>query len=105
MDKRTAIRKASQAQETAAAKAVGGRVQPASGAVWHSKGDVSSDDFLIECKLTAARSYRLTLDTLLKIEREAVLAGKDFALWLDIAGRGYVVVDTSTFLALIDGQP
>lgn len=66
------------------------------------KGDVSENSFLIECKLTTARSYRLTLDTLLKIEREAMLENKDFAMFVRIAGRDYVVLDADVFSAVFD---
>lgn len=69
------------------------------------KGDVSEANYLIECKLTTARSYRLTLDTLLKIEREAMLENKDFALFLRIAGRDYAVIDADVFSALFDAEP
>jgi hypothetical protein len=69
------------------------------------KGDVSQTDYLIECKLTTARSYRLTLDTLLKIEREAMLENKDFALFLRIAGRDFAVIDADVFTELFDTEP
>lgn len=102
---RRKLRKASQAQEAEVAQRVGGRVQPASGAGWMHKGDVSAMDFLIECKMTRARSYRLTLDTLLKIEREAILENKDFALFLRISGRDYVVIDADLFSEAFDMEP
>lgn len=102
---RRKLRKASQEQEADVARRVGGRVQPASGAGWMHKGDVSETDFLIECKMTGARSYRLTLDTLLKIEREAILENKEFALFLRIAGRDYAVIDADVFSEAFDMEP
>lgn len=43
-------------QESRVAKEVSGKVTPASGALWGSKGDVRNDLFLIECKTTKRTS-------------------------------------------------
>jgi hypothetical protein len=63
--------KRSKQQEKRAARRVGGRVQPASGA-GRAKGDVRSTwHARVECKLTRASSFTLKLAELEKIEREA----------------------------------
>jgi hypothetical protein len=63
--------KRSRAQEKRAAKRIGGRVQPASGA-GRSKGDVRDPGHVrMECKLTRSNSYSLKLADLQKIEKEA----------------------------------
>jgi ribosomal protein L44E len=62
--------KRSRAQEKRAAKRIGGRVQPASGA-GRAKGDVrAAGRVRMECKLTRANSFSLKLADLEKIERE-----------------------------------
>ena len=47
----------SKKQEKELAKQLGGRAIPASGALWHSKGDVENDVFLAECKYTDKNFY------------------------------------------------
>lgn len=51
------VRKKSQLQEKRVASELGGRVTPASGALWGAKGDVKSDLFLAECKTTEKPAY------------------------------------------------
>jgi len=65
------IQKRSRKQERATAKDLKGRTTPATGARWHSKGDVRSDKFLVECKITEKRSYSLPLKVWEKILNEA----------------------------------
>jgi len=65
------VKKKSQKQERKTAKEIGGRTTPASGAKWHSKGDVKNSNFLIECKTTDKTYYSLTIPIWEKICREA----------------------------------
>jgi hypothetical protein len=59
-------------QEDKVAAAIGGRRQPASGAIEGMEGDVRKIGVVrVECKWTHAASYKLDLSTLTKIEREA----------------------------------
>lgn len=68
---KTNSQKRSRQQEKRAAKRIGGRVQPASGA-GQAKGDVRLEGHTrMECKFTRAKSYSLKLEELKKIEREA----------------------------------
>lgn len=66
------VRKKSQLQEKRVANELGGKVTPASGALWGAKGDVKSDLFLAECKTTEKPAYPLTLKTWTKISKEAL---------------------------------
>lgn len=66
------VRKKSQKQEKSVAKSIGGRVTPASGALWGAKGDVRSDKFLIECKTTDKPLYSVKKQIWQKICEEAL---------------------------------
>jgi hypothetical protein len=61
---------------------VKGKTQPNSGASpWLSfKGDVSSDDFLYQCKTTDKNRYTLSQKVLAEIYRQAKLTGKEPAM-------------------------
>jgi hypothetical protein len=83
---------------------MGGKVQPQSGAGWARKGDVIADEFLIECKTTAGRSYRVDIGVIEKIDREAMLEGKEFALFIEISGRNYVLVHEDCFVAMAEAS-
>ena len=61
---------ASKSQEKNVAEKINGRVQIASGAL-DEKGDVKSEQFLIECKTTGKLSYPLRYSTWNKIREEA----------------------------------
>ena len=69
------VKKMSQKQEKEIAKELGGRVQIASGA-FDDKGDVSTDKFLVECKITRYGYYNLNVTTWNKIRKEAYNVGK-----------------------------
>jgi hypothetical protein len=59
-------------QELAIAGELGGRMQKASGAMAHAKGDVRVKHVArVEAKYTEARSYKVELDELYKIASEA----------------------------------
>lgn len=90
----------SRKQEGRLAKAVGGLNVPASGAFWHRKGDVRSDDLLIEAKTTEKKSYSLVGTVWDTIRREALLDGRTPVLAISIQGRNLVVLDEEDFLEL-----
>lgn len=99
------------AQEERIASAVGGRRVPASGASPFSKGDVSQDRFLIECKQTVAASLSVKQAWLEKITGEAEAQGKYPALSLEIQGgerrlaeRDWIAVPRSVFQRLLSGD-
>ena len=62
-------------QEKRVADELGGKTVIGSGSLWGAKGDVRTEDYLIECKTTKKTSYPLSADTWLKIEREATRDG------------------------------
>lgn len=62
-------------QEKRVAKELGGRVTPASGALWGAKADVRNDQFLVECKTTSKDHYVLNYSTWEKIRHEALRDG------------------------------
>ena len=68
--------------EIETAKKVGGRAQPNSGASpWLSyKADVSTEDFLYQCKTTDKDRYTLSKKVIAEIYRQATLVGKDPAI-------------------------
>lgn len=66
--------------EKLAAKRLGARQTPASGALASAKGDFEKDGFLIENKATTSGSYSLSQEVWLKIYNEALAVGKNPAL-------------------------
>ena len=70
------------AHERDTAKKLGGRTQPNSGASpWLSyKGDVCTDDFVIQCKTTDKNRYTLNEQVIGEIYRQAKLVGKEPAI-------------------------
>lgn len=59
------------------AKRTGGKRQPASGALWHSKGDTKGGIFLDDTKdKLDQKSFSFTFDLFEKLRREAIDAGK-----------------------------
>lgn len=94
------MRTNSQKQERSLAKNLGGRTVPASGAFWSRKGDVRSDDLLVEAKTTEAASYSIKKAVWEKIRKEALLDGRIPVLAVQIQGRNLVVLDEEDFLEL-----
>lgn len=81
----------------------GGRVTAASGAFWSRKGDVITDDYLIEHKYTSKNSATVSRAVLDKIEGEAISEGLTPILALHIGGRDYVVLTEEDFDELRGG--
>jgi hypothetical protein len=94
------LRTRSQRQERRLAKSVDGKPTAASGAFWSRKGDVRSDDLLVEAKETSKGSYSLSLRVWDKIRREALLDGRLPVLAIQIQDRNLIVLDEEDFLAL-----
>lgn len=84
--------KQSQRHEKRLAKKIDGSRVAASGAFWSRKGDVRSEDYLIEHKYTAAKSYSLKAADLRKIEEQAIMAGRIPVFAISLGGKDYVVV-------------
>lgn len=90
----------SQKQERSLAKNLGGRTVPASGAFWSRKGDVRSEDLLVEAKTTEKASFSIKKTIWEKIRKEALLDGRIPVLAVQIQGRNLVVLDEEDFLEL-----
>ena len=105
------------AQEERLARAVGGRKQPGSGSSIYAKGDVKErsseahdpNRFLWECKQTIHKSLSIKGEWLDKISKEAIAAGLEPALSIEIKGmesnvaeRDWVVLPLSVFKRLCE---
>lgn len=82
------------------AKAIGGQRNVASGAFWFRKGDVRSQDLLIEHKWTGKKSFTLKADILEKITTEALLDSRTPVLGISLNDVNYVVMDENDFLTM-----
>lgn len=97
----------SNVQERKVAKVVGGKQTANSGATAFSKGDISTDDFLLECKTACSekKSFAIKKEWLEKNEEEKFAMGKDYsALCFDFGdnGKRYYVIDETLFVRLTE---
>ena len=84
----SSIQYRSRKQEEKYAKRWEGRRQPASGSRPCQKGDVITEKYLVELKLTDKKSYRLETETLRKIWDEAAKRKKYPVLAIDFMQYG-----------------
>ncbi len=90
----------SRAQERGTAETYRGSRTIGSGNRWYSKGDVRTEEWLIECKRTDnKRSITLKFDDLMKIRSEALASGRSAALEFELNGRSWVVIERDDFVA------
>lgn len=93
-------------QEKAVATAVGGRQVVNSGATAFSKGDVQTDDFLIECKTSCSekQAFSVKREWLDKNDEERFAMGKSYsALAFDFGtGKRYYIIDEKLFVKLTE---
>ena len=91
-------------QEKKVAKTLHGKQVANSGSTAFNKGDVTTDDWLIECKTKTepSKSYSIKKEMLEKNKEEAFSMGKSYsALVFDFGdGNNYYVVDEKTFLMM-----
>lgn len=97
---RTEGQKQSRKHENRIAKEIGGKRTAASGAFWSRKGDVRSDDLLIEHKYTGKKQTTIKSDVLKKIWREAILDGRIPVLGIHLDGEDYVVLSEHDFIEM-----
>ena len=90
----------SRKHEDRLAKAIGGQRVAASGAFWSRKGDVRSQDLLIEHKWTGKLSVSVKAAVLEKIVKEAILDGRMPVLGFHLNGENYVLLQEDDFLEL-----
>ena len=89
-------------QENAVAKIVSGRVSSNSGASMFQKGDVRTDDYLIECKTSVkeVNSVSIKKDWLTKIKQEAFSQNKSSGIVAINFGpdtNNYFIIDEQLF--------
>lgn len=82
----------SKLQEKKAAANYGGKTTPGSGNQWYKKGDVHTDEMIIECKTTAKASYSLKSDDLRKLHTQAILENKMPVFEIHFIDRDMTVV-------------
>jgi Holliday junction resolvase len=90
----------SQKHEKRLEKALGGKRTAASGAFWSRKGDVRTNDLLIEHKWTGKKSFSVKSDVLEKIVTEAILDGRTPVLGVHLNGEDYVLLTEYDFIEL-----
>ena len=77
----------------------GARVMPGSGNTWHSKGDVKSPRYLVECKTTENKSYSIKAEELSKLVLQAVLARRIPVMQVELGnGSKWAVIEWDLFL-------
>lgn len=94
--------KASQSHEKRLAKVIGGTRVAGSGSFWSRKGDVRSDKYLIEHKYTSKASYGLKAEDLQKLEKEAIMVGREPLFCISLGGKNYVIQTEDDWLAMTD---
>jgi len=77
-------------------------VNAASGAFWSRKGDVRSQDLLVEHKWTGKKSKTITAAELEKITNEAIMDGRTPVFGIHLNGEDYVILLETDFLELRD---
>lgn len=84
--------RASQSQERRLARTLGGKVTPRSGAGWKVKGDVRTDDALLEAKWTGNKQLTIKADVLEKAVNEAAAELRRPVVVFTVGGQDYVVL-------------
>ena len=92
--------KKSRKHEIRLAKRIGGKRNAASGAYWSRKGDVRSDDLLVEHKYTGKKQFTVRSEVLKKIMREAILDGRTPVLGIHLDGEDYVILSENDFIEM-----
>ena len=90
----------SKKHEVRLAKKLGGQRVAASGAFWSRKGDVRTDDLLVEHKWTGKASVTIKAAVLEKIVTEAILDSRMPVLGFHLNGENYVMQLEDDFLEL-----
>lgn len=93
--------KQSRKHENRIAKAIGGSRTAASGAFWSRKGDVRSEELLIEHKWTGKKSKTIQSAELKKITTEAIMDGRIPVFGMHLDGEDYVVMLETDLLELV----
>ena len=92
--------KQSQKHEKRLAKAIGGTRNAGSGSFWSRKGDVRSDDLLIEHKYTGKKTYTLKSVDLEKNVTNAILESRMPVFGISLNDKNYVLLTEDDFLEM-----
>lgn len=90
----------SKKHEARLAKVINGKRNAVSGAFWNRKGDVRSQDLLIEHKWTGKASFTVKAAVLEKIVKEAILDGRMPVLGISLNKENYILLTEDDFLEL-----
>jgi hypothetical protein len=93
--------KQSRKHEDRLAKAIGGSRTAASGAFWSRKGDVRSEELLIEHKWTGKKSKTIQSAELKKITNEAIMDGRMPVFGMHLDGEDYVIMLETDLLEIV----
>ena len=93
--------KQSRKHEGRLSKVIGGSRTVASGAFWSRKGDVRSEELLIEHKWTGKKSKTIQSAELKKITTEAILDGRVPVFGLHLDGENYVILLETDLMELV----
>lgn len=79
---------------------LGGKLRPRSGGLWFAPGDVTTKDFLIDCKTTEHKGFTVTEKIWEKIYTEAIGCRKLPCLSIQLGdGKEVVVLDKNDFFS------
>jgi len=92
--------KESQKHEARLAKAIGGRRNAASGALWNRKGDVRASDVLLEHKYTGKASFTIKAAVLEKIVKEAIMESRMPVLGISLNDENYILLTEDDWLEM-----
>ena len=92
--------KQSQKHEKRLAKLVGGSTTAGSGVFWSRKGDVRSDDLLIEHKWTGKKTKTIKAEELEKITTEAIIDGRTPVFGISLNNKNYVILVEDDFIEM-----
>jgi hypothetical protein len=93
--------KQSRKHEDRLAKAIGGSRTAASGAFWSRKGDVRSEELLVEHKWTGKKSKTIQSAELKKITTEAIMDGRIPVFGMHLDGEDYVIMLETDLLEIV----
>lgn len=92
--------KKSRWHEDRLARKAGGSRNAASGALWLRKGDVRTDDLIIEHKWTGKTQFTLKAQVLETVMDEALISGRTGVVGIHLNGRDYIVLSEEDFFDL-----
>jgi len=95
-----------QKKETEDAKSFNGRKTPKSGGYFSFPGDVITEDFLIDSKLTKNKSFSITAKMWKKIYNEALKSRRLPCLSVSLSNYNIelIILDKNDFLSFLKGR-